>query len=388
MAVAALLPILEGPLAEMELAVAVDTVHGREAAFLQPRRRHDDLEDGARGVLALQGAIHEGRQGIPHELEPLLAVEVAREAVEREGRARGQGEDVATSRVENDHGAGLARHRALGRLLDAPIHRGDDLGAGIRLLPPHDLHLPAQGVDLDTLAAVATAEVFVEKALQPRLADHVSAPVPPLLHLLVADLAHVPEEVRGEGARGVDALGLDLDDHARQIELELLDAGHLLESEAPPHPDGPDGVGGDSLEPLFQLPQGDLEKHGEPGQDRPAVLHLPRDERERESGAIVHEGETIAVEENAARRRHGPDTDPVLVGELLELAALEDLEIPELAEEADEGDGDHGGEGQDTPPPGFPLGRGLLVQIHGFRSMAATGAACGPPRRRGGRPRP
>ncbi len=107
-------------------------------------------------------------------------------------------EHVAVARIHHDHRAGLAGHRPLRRLLDAPVDRGDDLGARIGLLAPHDLHRAAERVHLDALAAVAAAQVLVEQPLEAGLADHVAAAVAALLHLLVADLPHVAEEVGGE----------------------------------------------------------------------------------------------------------------------------------------------------------------------------------------------
>ena len=61
---------------------------------------------------------------------------------------------------------GLAGHRPLRRFLDAAVDRGDDLGARVGLLAPHDLHRPAEGVHLDALAAVAAAQVLVEEPLE------------------------------------------------------------------------------------------------------------------------------------------------------------------------------------------------------------------------------
>ena len=158
---------LKRPTAHVELAVAVRAVHGRERALLQARGRHDHLEHRPGRVLARQRAVHERRHGIAHELEPLLAAEVAGEPVERKGGARGHRQHVAVARIHHDHRPGTPGHRALRHLLNAPVDRGDDLGARVGLLAPHDLHLPAEGVHLDALAAVSAAQVLVEQALEP-----------------------------------------------------------------------------------------------------------------------------------------------------------------------------------------------------------------------------
>ena len=145
--------------------------------------------------------------------------------------------------IHDHHRARVAVHGPLGRLLDAAIDGGDHLRARRRLRALDDAELAARGVDLDALAAVLAAQVVVEEPLESRLPHHVAAPVAPLAQLLLAHLPHVAEEVGGEPAGGIDALGLDLDDHARQLELPLLDLGHVLQGQTPAHAHGRDGVG-------------------------------------------------------------------------------------------------------------------------------------------------
>ena len=170
-----------------------------------------------------------GVMGSRTSCEPLVAAEGAGEPVERKGRARGHRQHVAVARIHHDDRPGMSGHRALGHLLNAPVDRGDDLGARVGLLAPHDFHLPAERIHLDALAAVSAAQVLVEQALEPRLPDHVAPPVPPLLHLLVVHFADVTEEMGGEGTRRIHALGLDFDDHPRQLEPALPELGDLLE---------------------------------------------------------------------------------------------------------------------------------------------------------------
>src|SRR5262249_56905456 len=129
---------------------------------------------------------------------------------------------------------GQACDRALGSFLARTISRRDPLraGVGLRRLDPADR--AAHRVDLDPLAAVLTAQVLVEQALEPALSDHLAAPVAALLELLVAGLADVAEKVRREAARGIDPLGLDLRDDARQLELPLLDLRGFGQGQAAP----------------------------------------------------------------------------------------------------------------------------------------------------------
>ncbi len=352
-AVAAGLPVLEGPVAERELPVAVDAVHRGDQPFLQAGRGHHDLEDRARRVLALQGPIHQRGLRILHQAEPFLAFEVAGEAVQRKGRARGQREHVAIARVHHHHRARLPGHGLLGHLLDAAIDRRDHLGAGIRLLATHQLHRPAHRVDLDALAPVAPAQVVVEQPLQTRLTDHVAAPVTALLHLLVVDLAHVPQEVGREGAVGIYALGLDFHHHPRQLELPLLDLGDLLERQAAPNPDRTDRVRRHAIERFQQVAHRHLEQHRQAGHHRVAVVHLAGDERECEGRAIVHQGQTVPIEEDAARRGHRSHADAVLFRQLVQAAALQHLQVPELAHQGDEADRGGHREGEHPAAPGL-----------------------------------
>ena len=107
---------------------------------------------------------------ILHQAQPGVAVNVAGEGVQAEGRTRGQGEDIAARGIHHHHRARQPGHRPLRRLLHAAVHRGDDLGTGPRLLALHQLHRASQRVDLDALAAVTAAQMLVEQTLQPGLA--------------------------------------------------------------------------------------------------------------------------------------------------------------------------------------------------------------------------
>src|SRR3989442_722816 len=209
----------------------------------------------------------------------------------------------------------------------------------------HSTDRAAHRVDLDPLAAVLTAQVLVQEALETALPDHLAAPVSPLLELLVVGLADVAQQVRGETARRIDALGLDLGDDARQLELPLLDLRDVLEGEAAAHAYGQERVGRHPRHGVRQVLIWDVEQRGHAAEDGVAALlvarQLARNEREREGGTVGDQRHPVTIEQDAARRRDGTHTDPVLVRRVEEPAALEDLEIPELADE-DEKRKDHG----------------------------------------------
>src|SRR5262245_50094145 len=119
----------------------------------------------------------------------------------------------------------MALHGALGRFLDASVDARDHPAAGIWFFASHHLNRPAERVDLDALTSVRSAQVVIQEALETGLADQIATPVSALLHLLLVHLANVAEQVRGERRRGIDALRLDLDDHAWQLGLPFFDPG-------------------------------------------------------------------------------------------------------------------------------------------------------------------
>src|SRR2546430_15725352 len=81
--------------------------------------------------------------------------------------------------------------------------------------------------------SVLAAQVLVEQPLEAALADHLAAPVPALFELVVARLADVPEQVRGEAAGRVHALRLGRGGHAREVGPPLLHPLRVLQREAP-----------------------------------------------------------------------------------------------------------------------------------------------------------
>ena len=171
--------------------------------------------------------------------------------------------------------------------------------------------------------------------------DHVTAPIPALLQLIVVRFPHVAEQVRGEAARRIRALRLDLDDDAGQLQLPLLDFRHVLQRETAADAHGRERVGRDLVGRLDELFVGDPEQGRHPTERRVAALdiavELARNERQRERGSIVDERRAVAVEQDAARRRDRTHSRAVLVGGVEEPAAFEHLQIPELADDDQEG---------------------------------------------------
>ncbi len=111
-----------------------------------------------------------------------------------------------------------------------------------------------------SIVAVLAAQVLVEQPLETALPDHLAAPVAPLLELFVVGLADVTEQVRGEAARRIDALGLDLRDDAGQLELPLLHLRDFRERQAAPHAHREERVGRHARHGIRQVLIGEVEQ--------------------------------------------------------------------------------------------------------------------------------
>jgi hypothetical protein len=103
------------------------------------------------------------------------------------------------------------------------------------LLPPDHLHRSAHRIDLDLLATVSPTQDIIEQPLDPALTHQIATAVAPLPKLLLRDLAHIPEKMRGKTARWIDSLGLHLDNDSRELHPSLLHLRHFLQGEAAAH---------------------------------------------------------------------------------------------------------------------------------------------------------
>ena len=284
--------------------------------------------------------------------QPRAPIDRLREAVDVEGGRRDHRQEIAVAWIHHDDRARVPLHRPFRGLLNATVHGGDHLRARARLALLDQAHGAAHRVDLDTLAAVLPAQVLVEQPLEAALADHLAAPVPALFELVVARLADVPEQVRGEAAGRVHALRLDLGDHARELELPLLHLRDVLQREAATHANGQERVGLHAGDRVLELPVGDAQERGHAAQHRVAALRVARqltgDQGERERRAVVDERRAVAVEQDAARRRDRADPDPVPVRGVEEASALQHLEVPELPDDDDERHRDQDGHRHDA----------------------------------------
>ncbi len=173
------LPVFEAPLPQLKARSATQPVEGRDDPLLERRGGDDDLEQRPRRILTLDRPIQERVLGVLHQAEPHLPLQVAREGIQREGRARGHGEKVPAPGIQHHHRPRVFAHGLLRYLLDPAIHGGDHVSSRTGLLPPDHPDGTAGGVHLDLLPAILPPEVVVQQSLEPALTSQVATPVAP-----------------------------------------------------------------------------------------------------------------------------------------------------------------------------------------------------------------
>src|SRR5262249_17556457 len=118
------------------------------------------------------------------------------------------------------------------------------------------------------------------------------------------------------------------------------------------------------VEGLLELLQRDLQQDGHSGEDGVPIVELVRDEGQGEGGPVVHQGEAVAIEQDAARGGHRSDADAVLLRHLLQAPALQRLQVPELPEQADEPRHGERGQPEDAAAPAVAAVTGPGSYVH------------------------
>ena len=107
-------------------------VFGVMIFLLQPGQGHDDLENGTRGIDALQELVLEGLARVAADRQPLLTPHLPRENLGVEGRFADLGQDAARLQVDDAHGAALAHQELLDVLLQLEVEGKDNRVADLR----------------------------------------------------------------------------------------------------------------------------------------------------------------------------------------------------------------------------------------------------------------
>ena len=243
LAVAVLVVAAEAATEVGEEAGALEEGLGVEALLLGGDG-DEGLEDRARGVLGLDGAVEEGLVGVVDELLPGGAGDGRDEGVEVVGGGGGEDEEVAIARVEGHHGARTPGEGRLGRALEGEREGEGEVAPllGVAADPAFagvDARIDAE----HHFAAVAGEEVVV-LPFEAGAAARVGQTVIPerAVGRLFGALAHVAEGVGGEGTIGVDAPGHRADLDPGELLGPLGEVGHRAEIHIAPGHQG-DGAG-------------------------------------------------------------------------------------------------------------------------------------------------
>src|SRR5664280_1820151 len=316
-------------------------------AVREDRVSHVRFPDGSRRVHVLQRAVVERVIRIRHDVFPFgtahaLGEEVrvvrgsgkkredlARLRVERHGRADLVGEIVRGDLLEREVDCETQRvpgqRRVRTRVADLASERIDDIGARAR--EPGEKVLIRR---LDALLTDAFAGAWRIRVEGARLRARG--------HLLGRGLAEVAQEMsRGGALRVHPALGL-LDDELRMLERARLDGAHLGDREVLLEHDGHEVVvRAVAFDATLQVVERAVEELGDKAKGGVEVLRLAAVQEEREGGLVLGEDDTVAVEDEASRRRHGHTAQAVVLGLALVRLAPEHLMDPVHAgQEADE----------------------------------------------------
>ena len=180
-----------------------------------------------------------------------------------------------------------------------------DLGARMRLRRLDQPHRPAHRVDFDDARRRPCPRRYSSSSRsRPRLAHHVATPVSALLELLSFASARSPGRSAAKRLFGRPA-GPTIPRSRRAARASSRPPFGDVVMSAAAHANGQEGVGrhaGDHR--VEQVANGNPQQRSEPAEghraERRVALELPRDQRQREGGAVVDEREAVAVEEDAA----------------------------------------------------------------------------------------
>ena len=265
------------------------------------------------------------------QARPLRPGHAAGEPVRVVGGRGDEGQDLPGPRVHRDDTPDAIPEVILGDPLEPEVERHEEVLAGPRLRAPLLGDLPPVRVHDDPPLAVDAREQRLVGRLDPLLADPVAHRVAARSRpdLVRRGLGEIAERVRGHDAVRVEPPLRDRDGELRMLRRARLDRGDLLDAE----------VLGDrgrhelrvSKAPLDARPHliGRELQHGD-GEVLGVreVLRLAPVELEVVGGLVLDEGDPVAVEDVAARRRDLDRAEPVVLREREVVVAPHDLDVP------------------------------------------------------------
>ena len=199
--------------------------------------------------------------------------------------------------------------------------------------------LAPHAVDDHAPGAVLAHQKPVIALLDARLPDDRPAFDVLLGKLGIADFTDISEQMRRKRVRRIAPRGDSLHDDIRELEVETpgRHGGHLRQRGVLHHDDRPiHGLAPMSGHHVANVRLFDSHHSGEQAHGTIEVLGVLANDGNVERVAILHEGTTLAVEQNAARRSKREHPLMIVLGQLLEARVLDDLEVPEAQPKGDE----------------------------------------------------
>ena len=296
---------------------------------------------------------------------PVAGIDAADETVGVEAGRAVERQDLTGVGVQGHHRAALARREdprdvALEVEIDRRVHGLARLGAqpGRRRRVAHDVSQRAHLHEAHAVGAPQRVVILALEAVPPDLGSGAQSGA--LAQLLLGHLAHVAEQMRGDAAVGIVALGLGLDYETRHEEPALFQLRHYGErrvghdqrrlvgcaTEPRDHALDPRAVQSDerrdALQPGAQARDLRVESRLRAGQQRHGV-----------PGHVVGEHPPVAVGDDPARRGEDDRPQAVGLGLQFEPAVLQNLR-------AEEPDADHH---EGTPHQGVGDAQAAVEQV-------------------------
>ena len=237
-----------------------------------------------------------------------------------------------------------------------------------------EFSLPPERVHLDEALPVHAAQELLVPPLDAHAPDQVPAQVigiDRIEQLLVGDLAHVAEKVRGHEAEGIAAQGLRFHLNAGKTIQVLRDEGDRPLLHVSPEADRKEGdlpLLSDLVSQRGRIDAQDrrerLQRGIQPGGI--ARVHLVEGiERDGEGGNAIREKAPLPVTDLPPWRGEHLDADPVLLGELPVLGALQHLQREEPEQHERENSDHQDREGSLPPLPAST--EGDRIRAHRLR---------------------
>ena len=330
----------------------------------QPRHRHQRFDRRARRVLALQRAVEQRLGGVVVERLVGLEADAIDEQVRVESWLGHQRQHFATARLDRDDGTFAVAQCRLGGHLQLRVHGQIKALARRPAIVVEITQRPAGGVGFDDFRADLAVQVHFVAPFHTVLADMrgptiaLGAEFPQFLLRDAADVAdHVGRRLTERIAPRQSRADID----AGEVVAVDLEAGHFVHRQA--RADRYSAIARRAPKPVakaFHILVVEADDARQTLECVVDVLHLFGDQFEYERRYVVGQHRAIAVEDQAAHRRHHHQPHAIFVGARQKIGMLEHLQADQTRHQ--DGDGDAAGDQrhQRAHEEGLPLGVQIL----------------------------